>query len=55
MRNSYHDEPVVMINTFTPDLYMQYFRDMLAGGRGGPEDVAEVMGRYATTLATDVA
>src|SRR3954449_12703394 len=22
------DEPVVMVNTFTPDLYVQYFRDL---------------------------
>ncbi len=22
------DEPVVLLNTFTPDLYVQYFRDL---------------------------
>src|SRR6201996_3772587 len=30
------DEPAVMVNTFTPDLYVQYFRDlrdMVAGGQ----------------------
>ena len=53
------DVPVVMINTFTPDLYVQYFRDlrdMVAGGQGmTPQAVTEVMGRYATTAATDFA
>jgi mannose-6-phosphate isomerase-like protein (cupin superfamily) len=53
------DQPVVMINTFTPDLYVQYFRDlrdMIAGGQAmTPQAVAEVMGRYATTAATDFA
>ena len=24
------DEPVVLLNTFTPDLYVQYFRDLRA-------------------------
>jgi mannose-6-phosphate isomerase-like protein (cupin superfamily) len=50
------DEPLVMINTFTPDLYVQYFRDlreMVAGGGSmTPAAVTEVMGRYATTAAT---
>jgi mannose-6-phosphate isomerase-like protein (cupin superfamily) len=51
------DQPLVMINTFTPDLYVQYFRDLrdvLATG-GGPDERAEVMGRYATTVADDYA
>ena len=31
------DEPVVMISTFTPDLYVQYFRDLSAmSGTGAP-------------------
>ncbi|MCS0604147.1 cupin domain-containing protein [Streptomyces sp. LP11] len=51
------DTPAVMINTFTPDLYVRYFRDlrdMIAGGRPlTPESTAEVMGRYATVPATD--
>ena len=52
------DEPLVMLNTFTPDLYVQYFRDLrdalAAGGElTGPATV-EVMSRYATTpAATD--
>jgi mannose-6-phosphate isomerase-like protein (cupin superfamily) len=51
------DQPLVMVNTFTPDLYVQYFRDLrdlLAdGGPAVPEAAVEVMTRYATTAATD--
>jgi mannose-6-phosphate isomerase-like protein (cupin superfamily) len=53
------DQPVVMINTFSPDLYVQYFRDLrgaLADGTTSPaEAAAAVMSRYATTAATDFA
>jgi len=53
------DETLVLLNTFTPDLYVQYFRDLrevVASGRQlTPEATAEVMGRYATTPATDFA
>ena len=53
------DEPLVMINTFTPDLYVQYFRDLrdlLAGGQDTMEQAAgKAMSRYATTPATDFA
>jgi mannose-6-phosphate isomerase-like protein (cupin superfamily) len=53
------DQPVVMVNTFTPDLYVQYFRDLrdtVASGQDlGPRAVTEVMGRYATTPADDFA
>ncbi|QMU71293.1 cupin domain-containing protein [Streptacidiphilus sp. P02-A3a] len=46
------DQPLVMINTFTPDLYLEYFRDLrdlITGGRGlTPDAIAEVMGRYGT-------
>ena len=49
------DEPAVMLNTFTPDLYVQYFRDlrdMIAAGRPPtPEAIAEVMRAYATEPA----
>jgi oxalate decarboxylase/phosphoglucose isomerase-like protein (cupin superfamily) len=49
------DEPVIILNTFTPDLYVQYFRDlqeMIAGGQPlTPEASARVMSRYATTPA----
>ncbi|WP_413812422.1 cupin domain-containing protein [Streptomyces sp. OE57] len=53
------DEPAVMLNTFTPDLYVQYFRDlrnMIASGREPtPESTAAIMSRYATVPATDYA
>ena len=46
------DEECVLLNTFTPDLYVQYFRD-LAGvfaAETGPskEALIELMGRYQT-------
>jgi quercetin dioxygenase-like cupin family protein len=51
------DHPVIMVNTFTPDLYVQYFRDLgdtLAhGGESTPHAAAEVMSRYATTTAPE--
>src|ERR1700677_1435532 len=53
------DEPVVLLNTFTPDLYVQYFRDLhqmiAAGGALTPEATEQVMGRYATEAATSYA
>jgi mannose-6-phosphate isomerase-like protein (cupin superfamily) len=53
------DEPTVLLNTFTPDLYVQYFRDlhdMIAGGEPmTPDSVTAVMARYATVPATDFA
>ncbi|MEU5951184.1 cupin domain-containing protein [Streptomyces sp. NPDC047525] len=52
-------QPAVMVSTFTPDLYVQYFRDlqaMIAGGQAlTPEATAQVMSRYATEPATDFA
>ncbi|MEV7975767.1 cupin domain-containing protein [Streptomyces sp. NPDC086519] len=52
-------EPLVVINTFTPDRYVQYFRDLRdarAGGRAPDgRTVAELMGRYATTPVGDFA
>lgn len=51
------DEPAVLLNTFTPDLYIQYFRDlhdMIASGQPmTAEAVVGVMARYATVPATD--
>ncbi len=51
------DEPAVMLNTFTPDLYVNYFRDLrdmiAAGRRPTPEALTEVMRAYATEPATD--
>lgn len=46
------NEPLVMINTFTPDLYVQYFRDMrdaMARGASMQQAAVDVMPRYATT------
>src|ERR1700729_4328415 len=52
-------EPVVLLNTFTPDLYVQYFRDlrdMIAQtGPLTPEATVAVMSRYATEPATGYA
>ncbi len=51
------DQSAVMLSTFTPDLYVQYFRDlqdMLAGGRAlTPQANVQAMSRYATEPATD--
>ncbi|MER5433545.1 cupin domain-containing protein [Streptomyces sp. NPDC002588] len=51
------DQPAVMLTTFTPDLYVQYFRDlrdMIAGGRESiPQAGLRTMGRYATEPATE--
>jgi mannose-6-phosphate isomerase-like protein (cupin superfamily) len=53
------DEPVVLLNTFTPDLYVRYFRDlhdMIASGQPLTEAATlGVMARYATVPATDYA
>ncbi|MFC4909689.1 cupin domain-containing protein [Actinomadura gamaensis] len=49
------DEPAVMVSTFTPDLYVQYFRDLAAmfadGGTPSREENVAVMARYATEPA----
>ncbi|MGA5518802.1 cupin domain-containing protein [Streptomyces pseudogriseolus] len=51
------DQPAVMLSTFTPDLYVQYFRDLqevLADGRPlSPQANIDAMSRYATQPATD--
>jgi pimeloyl-ACP methyl ester carboxylesterase/quercetin dioxygenase-like cupin family protein len=54
------DEPVVLLNTFTPDLYVQYFRDlraMLAASEAQltPQAIVETMARYGTEPATEYA
>ncbi|MGO4456724.1 cupin domain-containing protein [Streptomyces sp. M-16] len=50
------DRPAVMLSTFTPDLYVQYFRDLqdvLATGRPmTPQAGIDAMSRYATEPAT---
>jgi len=52
-------EPAVLLNTFTPDLYVQYFRDlrdMIAAGQPlTPDSSAAAMSRYATVPASDFA
>ncbi|RPE42787.1 quercetin dioxygenase-like cupin family protein [Streptomyces sp. Ag109_O5-1] len=49
-------EPAVMLSTFTPDLYVQYFRDLrdlfAAGTAPTPQAHTEVMSRYGTEPAT---
>ena len=53
------EEPVVLLNTFTPDLYVRYFRDlrqMIADGQPlTPESTERAMSRYATETAADYA
>ena len=53
------EEPVVLLNTFTPDLYVRYFRDlrqMIADGQPlTPENTERAMSRYATEAAADYA
>jgi mannose-6-phosphate isomerase-like protein (cupin superfamily) len=53
------DETAVVLNTFTPDLYVRYFRDlrdMIASGQSmSGEAIVDVMARYATVPATDFA
>ena len=53
------DEPAVVLNTFTPDLYVNYFRDlrdMIAGGQPLTAGTVEaVMARYGTEAATTYA
>src|ERR1700728_1912928 len=53
------DEPVILLNTFTPDLYVQYFRDLRDMVTSGPpptaERIVDVMARYATEPATTYA
>jgi mannose-6-phosphate isomerase-like protein (cupin superfamily) len=52
------DQALVLLNTFTPDLYVQYFRDlrdMIAAGQElTPEATIQVMRRYATVPASDL-
>ncbi|WP_405963296.1 cupin domain-containing protein [Streptomyces sp. NBC_00723] len=52
------DQPAVMLSTFTPDLYVQYFRDLrnvvVSGQPLTPQVGIQVMSRYATEPATDL-
>ena len=53
------DAPAVLLNTFTPDFYVQYFRDLrdlaAAGQPPGPQEIGQVMADYATEQATTFA
>ncbi|WP_217170126.1 cupin domain-containing protein [Streptomyces sp. AC512_CC834] len=53
------DEPARMLSTFTPDLYVQYFRDLrelYADGRTPTaQESLRTMSRYATEPAADFA
>ncbi len=53
------DESLVLLNTFTPDLYVQYFRDLRdmiqAGQPVSAETLTSVMARYGTVPATTFA
>lgn len=54
------DEPAVILNTFTPDLYVQYFRDLRAfateaGRPAQGDEITEIMARYHTEPATTYA
>jgi pimeloyl-ACP methyl ester carboxylesterase len=53
-------EPAVILNTFTPDLYVEYFRDLRAfaaeaGRQATGDEVVEIMARYHTEPATTYA
>ena len=41
------DEPLVLLNTFTPDLYVQYFRDLRELAGSGPAGRADARRRSA--------
>ena len=53
------DEPAVVLTTFTPDLYVQYFRDVAAAAVGGNLPTAgefdAIMARYSTGFSTEYA
>ena len=52
------DEPAVMLTTFTPDHYVQYFRDirdLTATGPPAGSDLHALMARYATVTSTEYA
>ncbi|WP_432070028.1 cupin domain-containing protein [Streptomyces sp. AA1529] len=52
------DRPAVLLSTFTPDLYVQYFRDLRdlsAEEVSSPGAHIRTMSRYATEPATDFA
>lgn len=47
------EQPVILLNTITPDLYVQYFRDVRDSGAPTTADqVTGLMARYASEPAT---
>jgi len=53
--NNPFDKPATMLNTFTPDIYIQYFRDLSklpVDERGllKPADIGRVMSNYGTVV-----
>ncbi len=52
------DEPAVLLTTFTPDHYVQYFRELRDATAAGPPAagaVEAIMARYATEVSTEYA
>jgi mannose-6-phosphate isomerase-like protein (cupin superfamily) len=52
------DAPAVLLSTFTPDLYVQYFRDLrdaAATGHATSSDLEAIMAHYATEHSTEYA
>lgn len=50
------DEPAVLLTTFTPDHYVQYFRELRDATAAGPpaaSAVEAIMARYATEVSTE--
>jgi oxalate decarboxylase/phosphoglucose isomerase-like protein (cupin superfamily) len=51
------DDPAVMLSTFTPDLYVQYFRDLKQMVESGQPMTAETMTplwqKYATEISSE--
>jgi oxalate decarboxylase/phosphoglucose isomerase-like protein (cupin superfamily) len=45
------EQPAIILNTFSPDFYVGYFRDLsklASSGEMTPEAIVAVMARYAT-------
>lgn len=52
------DQPAVLLTTFTPDLYVQYFRDLRDAAIGGPltsSAIEAAQARYATQTSSEYA
>jgi mannose-6-phosphate isomerase-like protein (cupin superfamily) len=54
-----HDEPAVLVTTFSPDLYVQYFRDLAGMIRSGVpptgDALVDLMAGYATEPSDEYA